>query len=146
VAKKLVLSLIILSVALGLGCKGSTAPDEDSLKGTWRATKAEFTSLANPATKADVVALSGTVTLVLNETTAVLTITKSGESARVYNANWTSSVDMLSLTWTAGTSGESQFDFTLDGDHLSMEGGHMPFDFTSGEFVEAILAMELVRQ
>lgn len=43
-------------------------------------------------------------------------------------------------------SGEAQFDFTLDGDHLAMAGGHMPFDFTSGNFEEAILSLELVRQ
>lgn len=144
--KKVVMSLFIVSLALGLGCKSSTAPDKSGLKGTWRATKAEFTSLANPATKVDVVALGGTATLVLNESTAVLTITKPGESARVYNANWSSSTDVLTLTWTSGSSGQSQFDFTLNGDHLSMEGGHMPFDFTAGSFEEAILVLELARQ
>ncbi len=145
-AKKCVVSLFIVFLALGLGCKSNTAPDKASLKGTWRATKAEFTSLANPATKADVVALGGTVTLVLNDSTAVLTVTKSGESARVYNASWSSSIDMLTLTWTSGSSGQSQFDFVLNGDHLSMEGGHLSFDFTAGNFEEAVLALEFVRQ
>ncbi|HSQ79334.1 MAG TPA: hypothetical protein VLN41_01960 [Candidatus Bathyarchaeia archaeon] len=144
-AKKFVLGLIIVSVALGLACKSNTAPDADTLKGTWTATKAEFTSAADPGTKADVVALGGTAVLVLNETTAVLTITKSGESARVYNATWSSSTDVLTLTWTSGSSGESQFDFVLDGDSLTMEGGHLPFDFTAGDFVEAILNMELTK-
>lgn len=144
-AKRLVFSFIIFSVALGLACKSNTAPDADTLKGTWTATKAEFTSAADPATKADVVALGGTVVLVLNETTAVLTITKSGEAARVYNASWSASTDVLTLTWTSGSSGESQFDFVLDGDSLVLEGGHMPFDFTPGDFVEAILNMELTK-
>ncbi len=139
--------LIVGSLVIGAGCKGSTTPpDEDSFIGTWRATKAEFVSSANPATKLDVVAQGGTVTLVLETTTAVLTINEQGEEPVVYNATWSASSDVLTLSWTGGTLGEAQFDFVLDGDNLTLEGGHVPYDFTEGSPEEAILGLILVRQ
>jgi hypothetical protein len=144
--KWFVFFLIAPGIILGGSCKSTTGPDEEGLKGTWKATKAEFTSVANPTTKADVVALGGTVTLALNASTAVLTITKSGQNPQTYNATWSASIDTLTLTWTSGASGNSQFDYSLNGDHLTLEGGHMPFDFTVGNFEEAILEMNLTRQ
>ncbi len=143
--KRSVVFFVACGLLLGLGCKSSTAPDPEGLKGTWRATLAEFTSLANSSTKTNIIAAGSTVTLVLNETTAVLTITDPGESPSVYTANWSSSIDVLTLTWTNGWNGEMQFDYLLNGNTLTLEGGHMPFDFTPGNPEEAILNMELTR-
>jgi len=146
-AKSVVLPVIVIGLLLGAGCKSSTGPeDEDDFVGTWRATKAEYTSVATPANKVDIIAAGSTLTLVLSTSTAVLTITDPGESPVVLNANWSASVDVLTLTWTSGSSGETQFDYTLDGDELTMTGGHMPFDFTPGVPEEAILDLILVRQ
>ena len=141
------LFLIIGALILGAGCKKSpTPPDQDTFIGTWQATKAEFVNVAVPGTKVDVVAQGGTVTLVLAATTAVLTISELGESPLVYNATWSAGSDVLTLAWTSGSTGEAQFDFTLNGDNLTMDGGHVPFDFTEGNFEEAILNLRLVRQ
>jgi hypothetical protein len=142
-----VLFLLAAALVLGGSCKSSTGPvDEEGFVGTWRATKAEFVSLADPNTKADIVAQGSTVTLAFDETTAVLTITAPGENPQILNATWSASVDVLTLTWTSGANGEAQFDYVLSGDNLSMDGGHMPFDFTPGNPEEAILSLILVRQ
>lgn len=143
--KKAIFLFVACALILGLGCKSSTAPDPEGLKGTWHATKAEFTSLANPSTKTEIIATGSTVTLVLNQTTAVLTITDPGESPTVLTANWSAGIDVLTLTWTNGWNGEMQFDYLLNGDKLTLEGGHIPFDFTPGNSEEAILNLELTR-
>jgi len=144
--RSIVLAVMAVALLLGAGCKSSTAPDEEGFVGTWRATKAEYTSVATPANKVDIIAAGSTLTLVLNTSTAVMTITDPGESPVVMNANWSASVDILTLTWTSGSSGETQFEYVLDGDELTMSGGHMPFDFTPGVPEEAILDLILVRQ
>jgi hypothetical protein len=139
--------LVAAVLVLGTACKSSTTPpDEDSFIGTWHATKAEFVSAADPNTKVDIVAGGSTVTLVLDNTSAVLTITDPGEDPVVYSATWSASSDILTLTWTSGLNGEAQFDYALNGDNLTMEGGHVPFDFTEGDLEEAILNLILVRQ
>lgn len=139
--------LVVGALALAAGCKRSpTPPDQDTFIGTWQATKAEFVNAASPGTKVDVVAQGGTVTLVLDATTAVLTITEPGESAVVFVATWSTSSDTMTLTWTSGSQGEAQFDFSLNGDNLTLDGGHVPYDFTEGNYEEAILNLILVRQ
>jgi hypothetical protein len=139
--------LIAASLVLVAGCKSSTTPPPaDSFVGTWHATKAEFTSVADPGTKVDIVAQGGSVTLVIEATTAVMTITKPGEDPLTDEASWSASSDVFTLTWTSGLNGEAQFDYALNGDNLTLEGGHFPFDFTPGDFVESTLDLILVRQ
>lgn len=144
--RSLVSFLIVAALALGGGCKSSTGPeDRDDFIGNWGATKAEFVSLADSNTKVDIVAQGSTVTLVFDATTAILTITDPVDGPTSYSATWAASTDVLTLTWTSGMFGESQFDFVLSGDHLTMEGGHMPFEFTPGNVEEALLNLTLVR-
>lgn len=129
------------------GCKDSpTAPDPATLVGTWNATKAEFVSVANPTTKQDIVAGGSTVTLALSTNTFAFTITDPGQVPEAGTGTWSVSSDTLTLAWSTAFSGESQFDFTLSGDHLTLTGGHLPHDFTVGNFEEALLNLILVRQ
>jgi hypothetical protein len=128
------------------GCKSSTGPDADTIKGTWDATKAEYVSVANSSTKVDIIVQGSTVVLVFNSSTFSLTITDPGEAPWVANGTWSASIDTMTLTWTSGFSGESQFDFVLDGDELTLTGGHVPFEFTAGSPEEAILNLILVKQ
>ena len=114
--------------------------------GTWNATKAEFVSIANPTTKQDIVAGGATLTLVLSTSTFVFTITDPGQAPKVATGTWSVSSDTFTLTWSTGFAGESQFDFVLNGDRLTLTGGHLPFDFTVGNFEEALLNLILVRQ
>jgi hypothetical protein len=142
-------ALILLAGVVFLGataCKSATAPDVDNFIGTWNATKAEYTSVANSNTKVDIIPQGSTFVLVFSASTFVLTITDPGQNPRIYNGTWSASVDMLTLTWTSGLSGESQFDFVLNGDNLTLAGGHMSFEFTPGSPEEAILSLILNRQ
>ncbi len=144
------LALILLSAAVSIcaaGCKGDpTAPDVKTLVGTWNATKAEFVSVANSNTKVDIIAQGSTLTLALSSSTFVFTITDPGQAPEVTTGTWSASSDVITLSYTTGSSGESQFDFVLNGDRLTMTGGHVPHDFTVGNFEEAVLNLILARQ
>jgi hypothetical protein len=145
--KSIALVLLAGGVLLGTtACKSATAPDVDKFIGTWNATKAEYTSVANSNTKVDIIPQGSTFVLVFSASTFVLTITDPGQNPRIYSGTWSASVDMLTLTWTSGFSGESQFDFVLDGENLTLAGGHMSFEFTPGSPEEAILSLILNRQ
>lgn len=140
----LLAAVVFLSVT---GCKGSpTAPDPKTLVGTWNATKAEFVSLADSNKKTDIITQGSTVTLVLSTSTFVFTITDPGQAPEAGTGTWSVSSDTLTLTWSTGFFGESQFDFVLNGDRLTLTGGHVPHDFTVGNFEEAILNLTLARQ
>lgn len=145
--RKAAFVLLVAVAFLGFtGCKSSTGPEEDEFIGTWNATKAEFVSVANSSTKVDIVAQGWTLTLVFSASTFTMTIKEPGEADWVGSGTWSSSIDTMTFTWASGMSGESQFDFTLDGDQLTLEGGHMPFEFTPGNHEEAILNLILVKQ
>lgn len=145
--RKALILLAATAVLGAAGCKSNTGPtDESDFIGTWNATKAEYVSIADSNTKADIVAQGSTLTLVFASGTFVLTITDQGQSPEIFNGTWSASTDVMTLTWTSGMSGQSQFDWSLNGDELTLTGGHMPFDFTPGSPEEAILNLILVRQ
>jgi hypothetical protein len=146
--KRTALAFCLAAAVLALGgCKSNTGPeDTESFLGTWNATKAEFTSVANSNTHVDIVAGGSTVVLLFNATTFTLTVTDPGENPVVSGGNWSASTDIMTLTWTSGSSGESQFEYTLSGDSLALNDGHMMFDFTPGSPEEALLDLVLHRQ
>jgi len=138
-----------VAAAIGLGCgDGGGGPSASELAGTWSASKAEFVSVANPATKAEIVAAGGTVQLVLEQTKAfTFTITTQGDPPWVLAGTWSTSSDVLTLTYTSGLFGESQFDMSLSGDVLTLTRGHVGFDFDdNGVKEEAMMNMDLARQ
>jgi hypothetical protein len=109
------------------GDDGGTGPDPETLVGSWRATKAELVSVANPATKVDLVAQGATVLLVLTEAKAfTLTLTVPGQPAEVTTGTWTSSQDLLSLNYSGGN---WQFDLVLSGNTLTLSGANGEWDF-----------------
>ncbi len=136
-------ALAILAVA---GCKDSTTgPSAQGLQGSWRATKAEFTSVANPSTKVDIVAQGSTVTLVLAASTFTLTITDQGQSPKVTAGSWTSSMDTMTLK-PSGVSFDWTFDMNQSGNTLTLSGANVNFDFgADGTMEEAKLNMVLTR-
>jgi len=126
------------------GPSGSSAPQ--GLEGTWKATRAEFVSAANPSKKTDVVAQGTTVTLALTGNTFALTFTDPGASPRVTNGTWTSSRDTMALT-PSGMSWSWQFDMAQSGNNLSLNGASAEFDFAAnGVMEQAKLYMTFVRQ
>jgi hypothetical protein len=110
-----------------LSCGDGTGPSTDDLAGTWLATKAEIVSVANPAVKVDLVALGGTVRLVLTAAHAfTLTVSMPGEPQEVTTGTWSSSVDVLTLN--DGAADIWQFEMTLDGDTLRLTGADIEFN------------------
>ncbi len=138
--------LLFVGVIVAAGCKSPTGPDSASLVGTWNATKAEFVKAADTNTKVDIVTQGSTVSLVMSSSTFTLTITDPGESPVVSTGTWSSSTDVLTLTWSSGYVGEAQFDMALVGSTLTLEGGHLPHEFTPGNPEEAILNLTLAKQ
>lgn len=143
--------ILVLAVAAALaGCGGSDNPSGSSstdggLLATWHATRAQYTSVANPGLSVDTVAQGSSLTLTLDATTFVLTITDPGEAPQVTNGTWTSTRDTITLT-PAGMSFSWQFDMSLNGNTLTMTGGSVEFDFNADDsFEQARLDLTLSR-
>jgi hypothetical protein len=129
---------VLLAVALGgaAACGGGTGPSADSLVGTWRATKAEVVSVANPSTKVDLVATGGAVRLVLTEAkTFTLTVTTPGGSDEITTGTWSSSVDVLTMIHPYGT---WQCDMTLSGTTLRLDGAQDSYDLDGDDVEEPV--------
>jgi len=144
------LPLIALAIVVS-ACSNSSPTGPGStpqgLTGTWKATKAEFVSQANSGLRTDVVTQGTTVALALQSAgTYTFTMTDPGQSPNATNGSWGASTDVLTLKPT-GVSFNIQFDMTQSGNNLTLNGGHVQFDFgADGSLEEAILNMTLVRQ
>lgn len=145
--------VLVAATALGGSCGGgggsftSASQATETLVGTWRATKAEYTSRGNSSLRVDVVAQGTVVTLVLEPGGSFrLTITDPGLAGSVVTGTWSASRDVLTIA-QSGQSGQTQFDMTLSGSTLTLNGGHVLFDFDDdGAGEESVLNMTLTRQ
>jgi phosphoheptose isomerase len=141
---------VLLAVAVpGVACGGggsSTTPSEvaSGLTGTWRVTRAQYVSATHSTQSVDVISQGTTMTLAFRtDGTFTLRIVDPGQEANVVTGTWTSSPDVLTIVPT-GAPGDSQFDMALDGNNLSLSGGHVEYDFgDDGLLEEAILNMDL---
>ena len=147
------LAVLVALTATIASCKKSPmAPSPATVAGTWRATRAEFVSVTNPALKVEVVSRGTTIVLVLDSAGSfTYTLTDPGTAAAVYTGTWrTSTLDgapALALTWLTGLFGSAEFKMTLSGDTLTISGGHVPYDVDPNvQFEETILNMTLARQ
>ena len=130
----------------GGGNPGSASSTGGGLVGTWRATRAEYVSATNSALKVEIVAQGSNLTLALEASTFVLTITDPGEAPNVTNGTWRSSSDTMTLT-PAGMPFSWQFDMNLSGNTLTLTGAAVEFDFNAdGALEQAGLSLTLVRQ
>ena len=147
--------VLVAAIALCGACGGgngdgtftSASQATDTLIGTWRATKAEFTNSSNTSQRVDIVAQGTAVTLVLEPGGSFrMTITDPGLAGNAITGTWSASRDVLTIVKT-GQSGQSQFDMSLSGVTLTLNGGHMLFDINDdGVGEETILNMTLTRQ
>ena len=120
-----------LAAFAAVACGGSSGPSPQTLAGTWGATKAELVKASNSATRVDVVAKGGTVQLVLRDDKSFdLTISEPGKPVEQTSGTWSSSSDVLSLSFTFGSiSGRMEFDMSLSGGTLSLSGADTGYDF-----------------
>jgi len=123
----------LVAGAVGACGGDGTGPSEQTLTATWHATKAEFVSVVNPAQKVDLVAIGGSVVLTLNaNNTFTMTTTTPGKPVEQVSGTWSSSTDVLTLTYGLGN---SQFDMALNGDMLLLTGANGSFD-VNGDSVD----------
>jgi hypothetical protein len=141
--------LLVAAAVVGSACSedGSSpsAPTAQTLEGTWRATKAEFVSIASSSKRIDVVAQGATVTFAFSGQNYTFTLAQPGQATVVQTGTWSASSDVMTLTRT-GSSGNQQFDMNFSGNNLTLNGANALFDFNTGAFEEAKLYLALVRQ
>ncbi len=142
--------ILVASLLVAVACGGGSnpnAPSEETLAGTWKATRAEFANASNPGQRVEIVALGTTLTLTLDPGgTYTQKITDPGEAGQTTTGTWSSSKDVLTLR-PAGISGNTQFDMSMAGSTLTLSGGHVLFDVNGdGRDEEAILNLALTRQ
>lgn len=145
---------LLAAVAAGaiVACGGSSGPSADSLVGTWIASPAhastfvEFVDKSNPSAKVELIALGGTVTLTLKQDkTFTLTVSIPGQSPEADQGTWSSSSDVLTLTYSPTSN--MQFDLGLSGNTLSLGGADAPFDVNDDGVEESTkLSVKMVRQ
>lgn len=139
--------ILILSAAALLctvACWLDNPHPKDITHISWTATKAEFTSVADANKKVDIIAQGGYLTVVFAEDgTFTLRMSKSGGAAEESAGDWAVSSDVMSWFWRSRYTGKTQFDYSLSGDTMTLTGGHIPFDFTPGNFEEATLNLIL---
>ena len=135
----------ILAPACDKDGSSPSAPTAQTLEGTWRATKAEFVSVAVSSRRIDVVAQGATVTLAFSGNNYTFTLAQPGQAPVVQTGTWSASSDVMTLV-RAGASGNQQFDLNFSGNNLTLNGANALFDFNTGVFEEAKLYLTLVRQ
>lgn len=135
-------ALLVAATACGGDDNG---PSGDDLVGTWQASKLELVSVANPATKVELIASGGTLVLVLNEAkTFSMTQTVPGSPDEVTTGTWSASIDVLTLTYGMGT---YQFDMVLSSNTLTLTGADGSYDFNGDDTDEpAKINLTLHRQ
>jgi hypothetical protein len=135
--------------AVAAACSNSpTTPSTASLAGAWRATRAEFISQVNSNVRVEAVSQGVVLVLALDSAgTCTLTVTEPGRASEVSGGNWRASGDVLTLTWTSGQHGDTQFDMALSGNTLTLNGGHMLYDVDGNDLdEETVLNLTLTRQ
>lgn len=120
-----------------VGCKGdSTGTSLASIVATWTVTRADVISVANPATRLELVGGLGlTASLVLNANeTFTLTSTFPGEQPDVETGTYTYTSGHLTLNPT-NPSASDTFSFTLalSGNTMTLTGGTVSIDFGTGD-------------
>lgn len=140
---------LVLAGAIGGlagGCSGdSTGTSLPELVGTWHATTAVVTSVANPATSANLIALGASLQIVFRADLSYTTTTSlPGNGAEVSTGSYVETATQLVLHGDPGSGGEvTSFSLSLSGGSLLLTGGALNFDFGGGE-VPAKLDLTLV--
>jgi hypothetical protein len=155
-------ALVILMVPVAAACGGSGGGSSNSVTtspstvatvaGTWKATRAEFVSLANSSQRVELVSQGTSLTLALDAggtyTQKIVSqkVIDPGQAGQTTTGTWTASQDVLQLQ-PAGMSWNIQFSMTLSGNTLALSGGHVAFDVNAdGKEEETLASLTLARQ
>ena len=133
--RKLIQAGVFCSAVVGCGSESVTGNQIPDVVGTWHATKAQVTSVANAANTVDLVAIGSTIQVVLNANhTFVTTATFPGEAPDVSTGTYTVTATKLTLTNDQASGGDVEvFDVALNNGTLLLTNGAINFDFGAGE-------------
>ena len=141
------LGLVGIVGGVVVGCSSDSTGTTLNIVGTWHGTKFEVTSVANPATKVELVSQGLTITVVFNANlTYVTTLTAPGQAPEVSSGTYVLTASSLTLTATGSPPEVTTFAVTLSGNTLTATGGAINFDFGSGTDEPGKLEVILVRQ
>ncbi len=137
----------IFSVCCGSGSSSTTAPSPTTLAGTWKASRAEFVSASNSSVRVEAIAQGYTIVLTIDSSGSYRqVVTEPGQSGQATTGTWTAGSDVLTLR-PSGVSFTIEFDMTLNGNTLVLNGGHVQFDVNKDDIdEEAILNLAMSRQ
>jgi len=137
----------LFGAALAACGSDSTGNSIPNIVGTWRATKFEFVSVANAATKVDLIAAGGTGTIVISSNGSFsTTLTAPGQTPLVSTGTYVETATTLTITITNPPPTEvATFAMAVSGNAMVLTGAQVTFDFGSGD-VPAYLNINLTRQ
>lgn len=143
------LGLSTLVFASGCGGDNPSGPPDAVLPGTWEATSAVFVSTESSETSVDIIPQGGSFTLVLEEGGAFTIDEVIPEVSTLHlTGTWSRPISSeILFTFETGLVGEWEFDIALDGNALTLLGGHAEYDFDDdGEPDSARFNLVLQRQ
>ena len=117
-------NIVMAAIVVLAACDGGTDITVDNLEGTWDATAYVYTSKANPAQSADIVAL--------HKATMLLVVQTNGTTASTfYNGRGSTSSDSGNFNAADGnlTLAGVTYQAALDGDRLTLTSGTAEYDF-----------------
>ena len=134
-AGKLVLAGVIGSIGAGCGSDSTGANGLPNIVGTWHASSAVVTSVANPATSSNLIALGASLQVVFNANlTYTSTVTIPGQAADVSNGTYVETATTLSLHDAVNPADVVTFSLAVNGAALVLTGGSpFTFDFGAGD-------------
>jgi hypothetical protein len=110
--------ILLPVLAMLAACDGGTAPPIDEWAGDWVASQFKIVSDADDNDVVDLVDMGGIITLELTENhefTMILDVPDHLDL--MVTGTWSASVDVLTMNFESGLSGQWQFDYTFsDGD------------------------------
>jgi hypothetical protein len=115
-----VVAILVLATALTPACGGNSGSSTSgsspaaptppqTAEESWRATRAQFVSLANSSRQVDIVAQGSTVTMVFAGSNYTFTQTESGKPQQVQTGTWSASIDVMTLRPTGVTLNRTGF-------------------------------------
>ena len=128
-------TLLLVGVVggLGAGCSEDSTGTSLNIVGSWHATSAVVTEVANPANTANLIALGATVQIVFNANlTYSSTFTFPGQGAQTSTGTYVLTATQLTMQDDQASGGEViTFAIAQSGGTLLLTGG-TPFDFDFG--------------
>jgi len=130
-ASALVLLVWLVTLLSACGDDGTTFPNPAELPGVWEAIESEFVQVAPPRQRVDLVALGGSVVLVLwPDRTFTLALTGPDAHAPWEREGvWIPDEDVLRLEYQEGGTGVNEFDMDWRDGVLRLRGGDSLYQF-----------------